>query len=486
MSTDAPQSNPPMVAAADAEALAIEKAELAALEGKPMGERARVYLKKSGPGWLQSAMTLGGGSAMSSLYLGVNFGYKLLWVQPVAMLLGVIMLAAMSHQTLSTGERPFGAMRKHGSAFIAWSWAIATLLSTIIWHFPQYGLAGGMAKDMASAATGRTFAGTDGTVLMMAVGVVVLLFSTWITWNYSKGYRGVRVYEKLLKVLVWLIVVAFAAVVIRCTFSGKIQWGEVAKGLIPMYLPSDGIGVTTVMGAFGAAVGINMTFLYPYTLLARGWGREHRGLAKFDLFTGMLIPYSIATGLIVIAAAATLHPDVLADPTKYGKTISPVAAASMLEAAGMGKAFARYVYGLGIVGMALSTITLHMLVNGFAFCEVFGIEPKGWKYRLACLTPAPGILGILLWSKMGSWIAVPTSAICGVLLPIAYIGFYVMHNRNYLGDDAPRSKAARWYDLLMALSIFVASASAIYYIFVKWDAISAVTRTVIHFLIPGI
>lgn len=468
MSNDESRANPPMIAAADAEALAAEKAELLALEGKPLGVRFRGYAKRSGPGWLQSAMTLGGGSAMSSLFLGVNFGYRMLWIQPFAMLLGIIMLGAMSHQTLSTGERPFGAMRKHGSAFIAWSWAIATLLSTVIWHFPQYGLAAGMTKDMVSAATGKPLDGSDGTALMVVVGIVVLLFSTWITWNYSKGYRGVRIYERLLKCLVWLIVIAFAAVILRCSLAGKIAWWQVVKGFLPLYLPTDAVGVTTVMGAFGAAVGINMTFLYPYTLLARKWGREHRGLAKFDLYTGMLIPYSIATGLIVVAAAATLHPQVLDGTMAYGSGVSPVKAASMLEAAGLGKAFARYVFGLGVVGMALSTITLHMLVNGFAFCEILGIEPTGWKYRLACLSPAPGILGVLYWSKMGPWIAVPTSAICGLLLPIAYIGFYVMHNREYLGDDAPRGKAARWYDLAMALSIFVATASAVYFLYIKY------------------
>lgn len=469
MSTESTPSRPPMVAAADAEALAAEKAELTAVADQPLGTRLRTYAKKSGPGWLQSAMTLGGGSAMASLFLGVNFGYKLLWIQPFAMLLGVVMLSAMSHQTLSTGQAPFGAMRKYGSAFIAWSWALATILSTIIWHFPQYGLAAGMGKDMLSAATGKTFDGTAGTAILVLLGVLVLLFSTWITWNYSKGYRGVRIYEKLLKILVWLIVAAFVLVIVRCSMAGKIAWGQVFKGLLPIYLPTDKVGVETVMAAFGAAVGINMTFLYPYTLLARGWGREHRGLAKFDLFTGMLIPYSIATGLIVVAAAATLHPQIAEGTLKYGSGISPIKAASMLESAGLSKAFARYVFGLGIMGMALSTITLHMLVNGFAFCEVFGIEPKGWKYRLACLTPAPGILGVLFWSKMGPWIAVPTSAICGVLLPIAYIGFFIMHNRkDYLGEDKPKGGQAVVWNVVMLVAIVAALASAVYYIYVKY------------------
>ena len=46
------------------------------------------------PGWLQGAMTLGGGSAASSLLAGALFGYQLLWVQPLAMLLGIVMLNA--------------------------------------------------------------------------------------------------------------------------------------------------------------------------------------------------------------------------------------------------------------------------------------------------------------------------------------------------------------------------------------------------------
>ena len=33
---------------------------------------------------------------------------------------------------------------------------------------------------------------------------------------------------------------------------------------------------------FAAAVGINMTFLLPYSMLARGWDKDFRGLAVFD------------------------------------------------------------------------------------------------------------------------------------------------------------------------------------------------------------
>ena len=86
----------------------IERAQ-AAGTGAPL----RTYARLSGPGWLQSAITLGGGSLASALYLGVLTGTSLMWLQLMAMLLGVIMLSAISHVTLTTGKRPFGAICEH-------------------------------------------------------------------------------------------------------------------------------------------------------------------------------------------------------------------------------------------------------------------------------------------------------------------------------------------------------------------------------------
>ena len=62
-----------------------------------------------------------------------------------------------------------------------------------------------------------------------------------------------------------------------------------------------------MIAAAATAVGINMTFLLPYSMLARGWDKPFRGLARFDLSTGMAIPYILVTTCVVIAAAASFH-----------------------------------------------------------------------------------------------------------------------------------------------------------------------------------
>ena len=92
--------------------------------------RIKAYSRLSGPGWLQSAITLGGGSLASALFLGVVGGYSVLWVQAVAIILGAIMLAAISYVTLSTGESAFQSMRTRINPVLAWGWILATRIDT--------------------------------------------------------------------------------------------------------------------------------------------------------------------------------------------------------------------------------------------------------------------------------------------------------------------------------------------------------------------
>jgi manganese transport protein len=464
----------PMFAPGDPEMLAKEQAELKALQHKGTGAKIRWYFSKSGPGWMQSAMTLGGGSAMASLYAGAYLQYKILWVQPLAMLIGIIMLSALSHQTLSKKIRPFYAMKKFLHPALAWAWAISTLLATLIWHFPQYSLAAGMADDILKSLTGITIVSqASQNLLLLGIGLLILGVGIAVSWNYGNGRKGIKLFENIIKGMIWFIILAFATVVVSSSFSGKgIDWSAVLAGFLPFSLaggeitwniPTDTRGISIFIAAFSAAVGINMTFLFGYSFLAKGWGKEHRGLARFDLITGMLLPYTLATSLMVITAGATIHgSSVMAGG---GANLTPVAAAGMLEAAGIPALFSRLIFGLGIIGMAMNAIILHMLVSGFAVCEIFGIEPGGWKYKLATLIPAPGLLGVLFWSKIGTWIAIPTSAISLIMLPIAYIGFFLLNNsEKYLGEDKPKGKAAFGWNLAMLIAIGITLASVAYYV----------------------
>ncbi|MDB4491885.1 hypothetical protein N9260_02590, partial [bacterium] len=113
---------------------------MAEIMAKPASGRLKSYATKCGPGWLQGAITLGGGSLAGSLYLGIIAGYGFMWLQPIAMVMGVIMLSAIAYVTLSTGQRPFGSINRNVSPLLGWGWLIATLMANIVWCLPQFSL----------------------------------------------------------------------------------------------------------------------------------------------------------------------------------------------------------------------------------------------------------------------------------------------------------------------------------------------------------
>ncbi len=451
-----------------------ERQELLSLKNKSLPTRLKWYFSKSGPGWMQSAMTLGGGSAMAALFSGAFLKYQLLWVQPVAMLIGITMLSALSFQTLTRGERPFYAMKKYVSPAVAWIWVIFTLITTMIWHFPQYAIASGMSLDLLEEFFSFKLAPSSiqQTFILLVIAFIIFCVAATIVWNYGKGSKGVTFFENTIKSIVWFIIISFAGVVIAEGLTNEgIDWGEVLSGFIPFSfkngfhwnIPSDTTGISIFIASLSAAVGLNMTFLFGYSFLKKGWTKEYTGLANFDLITGMLIPYTLATSLMIIAAGSTLHTQEFLDSNVTN--ISPIAAASMLEATGLPPIISRVIFGLGIIAMAINAIILHMVVSGFAVCEIFKIEPTGWKYRMATLIPAPGIFGAIFWSKMGTWIAIPTSAIALIMLPIAYIGFFLLNNSAaYLKEDMPRGRKRFIWNTAMIVAIAITLICVAFYI----------------------
>ncbi|MEP0357183.1 divalent metal cation transporter [Paraglaciecola sp.] len=449
---------------------------LTALAKKPWFARVPTYLKLSGPGWLQGAMTLGGGSAVTSLTIGAVFGYEFLWVQPVAMVIGCIMLFALAHQTLHSQTSPFESMKKHVNAPLAWAWAIAAFASSIIWGFAHYPLSAGMLEEIIVVSSGFSVeqqqggAARDG--YLLALALLVWAGCAYTSWRYgdqvdesqSGKHSAVKIFETSIKVLSGLIVIAFAWVVISASLNGKVDWAAVMAGYIPSSLPQTSAGVTTMMAALGSAVGINMTFIYGYTLLHKKWTPDHVELSRYDIAFGLVMPYILVTSLISIAAAGAFYGS---DLDIQGK-LSPAQAGKMFMSAGLDEVTSRLIFAFGILGMAVGSLVMHMLCCGSAAAAMFNWKEGSLQYKLALLAPTPAVLGVFVWSTMGAYVVLPTSAICGFLLPIAYIGWASLHNNKaYLGHARPKGVKRLLFNVAMLLCIVTVLASVVYSTYVK-------------------
>src|SRR5690606_4857489 len=135
-----------------------------------------------------------GGSAASSLLAGTLGGYKFLWVQPVAMITGIIMLMAIGHLSLSTRVRPFDGISRFAHPLLAWLWALASLLASIVWCLPQFSLAESVFSDIA-IQLGYLEVGQSHLGFTALVSLAILAVTLYITLNYGKSLGWIKKYE---------------------------------------------------------------------------------------------------------------------------------------------------------------------------------------------------------------------------------------------------------------------------------------------------
>ena len=391
-----------------------------------------------------------------------------------------------------------------------------------------------------------------------------------------------------------------------------------------------------MVAAAATAVGINMTFLLPYSMLRKGWDKDFRGLAIFDLSIGLFIPFVLATSCVLIAAASqfharpeaglihihqvetkldekgknvlltvngeekkvstkltgtyegnlkkllaktqaekfnsvkiedaklksyekslgellkadgikswamatadqktaingklsaddkatatlvaqrnTLHRDMMAALPESDRVIAATlikrdafALADSLQALSKGGGgFTQILFGLGVVGMAISTIIILMLINGFTVCEMANQPSNNALHRIGAFIPGfTGAFGALfLWSTGAKfYLAVPTSKFGMLLLPIAYITFFfLMNNKSILGDSLPKGRARIIWNVLMLGGVIFACGGAglsiwsetgkipgteilVRNVALGFFALMAVLAVVIHFVRPPV
>ncbi len=497
-------------------------------------------IRQSGPGFLQSACTIGGGTLGACLFLGSFVGLSALWVQPIAIILGFCVLMMISQVALGIGGNPFREINRHVSPVLGWGWLAATVAANLVWGLPQYNLGIDALTQMVIPnwlGAGTALGGESGVMGRVIATGLMAGCAIGITITQLSERSGRRLFDRLIQVIVAGIVFCFGAAVVKLVARGDLLVLDMLRALIPspdiLWSPAPGYAEllsqsgspefwsehivnlqrNTILAAISATVGINMTFLMPYALLSRGWGADKVGLARFDLVIGLVIPFILVTGFIVSASAATLHgpdhinealvswsfsepeaeaPPGLApyrtnlekyaahafddwasepDPNKRQAWLDQVpeaerklAAATIKHgtaalAAPMRSLFEGpigiWVFGVGVFFIALSTVLIHMLINGYAMEAGFGM-PRIY----GSMIPLVAVFGPFFWGELSAYLVIPTSLIGLALLPVALWAFLLLGCQKRLGQ-------ARMGPVMMTISVTV---TMIYTLLSGWAA----------------
>jgi len=422
-----------------------ELVELRRLRALPPLRRWLGYFQLGGPGFMDAALTLGAGTLTAAMLSGARFGYKTAWLLWVSMGLGLFMMAAMARFT-TRGQGAVALQNRHhgwlvGSLMTA---LVGTAAVAIIFNYGQYSLGTHLIESLA-ARVGFHFPRQVNWVLYMAV-------TSWLTLSYGRGgRRGIRFVETYMKLSIAVMFVAFGA----CLFVTGVNWPAALRGLFVPWLPPGGYGLDIFVASSAAAIGVMDWFLFNQAGLARGWGREHEPLARFDMSFGLFLPFVIVNFLVLAVFAETLfvsgaHPE----------TAQELAAA--LEPL-LGSTWAPILFYIGFLAVPISTTVGMSIAGAMAIHEAFGWEhdTSRWRWRAAALLPQVGFLAV--WYPRPVFLVIAIGAFLSLTDNIVAWSFYLLLNdENAIGEGRSHS---RFWNLGLMLQVTLLNSIAIIYVF---------------------
>ncbi len=432
------------------EVLDREKAQLTRLAGESLPARILGYLRLGGPGFMDAALTLGAGTLTASMLSGAAFGYRTMWLIWLAMGLGLFMIAAMARFTCRGGFRVIAAQnRYHG-------WVVGSLLTglvgtafvALIFNFGQYSLGTHLLESLTRVA-GFEFPRKYNWIAYMAL-------TSWLTLAYGRASgRGTRLVESVMKLGIGVMLVSFAA----CLVVVPIDWGAMLKGIFVPWLPSGVEGLDLFVASSAAAIGVMDWILFHYAGLARGWGREHEGLARFDMVAGLFVPFVLVNFLVITVFAGTLYPEGIRPETapELSRSLVPL----------LGGTWSEVLFYVGFLAVPITTTVGMSIAGAMAIHEALGWEPdtRSLRWKVTALLPQLGFLAV--WYGRPVWLVIFIGAFLSLTNNVVGWSMYLLLNdRRALGED--RSRSYLW-NLGILLQITVLNGVALIYIFNRLD-----------------
>lgn len=261
------------------------------LKSTPQPEQAKKpgfinSLKSYGPGIIVVLTWLGAGDLVNASISGAHYGYSLMWVLALSLLIRFVITNIISRYQLCNNDGLSildGYTRLH-RFFPYFLGAFGIIMAHL---FNSY-----MIKGAGEALSwlfnfGHPFMWS---VIIVLSGVFVI------------GKNVYRSIEMLMKVILGIMTAAFIGLALWSTPD----LAGIAKGTILFHIPED-VGV---YGAFlmavsltGAVAGSIANFLYPYFMKDKGWvNASHKRIQRNDLLFGIVMAIIINLSIWIVGA----------------------------------------------------------------------------------------------------------------------------------------------------------------------------------------
>jgi len=299
-------------------------------------------LKNIGPGLILAAATIGPGSVVTASVNGAKFGYTLIWVVIVAVIIRTLYSRAFYGSSLVLKMPTIEAIRKlYGSKL-----AILTGITCIM---------GSIAFQIGN------FAGTGtGAELLLPVipwkywGLIMTVIAIWLI--YSKNVYNLI--EMVMKVIVAVMVVTFAVTLFA---AGGPSAVGMAQGVLPI-IPEGSL--VTVLALVSSTISITGMAYGTYLGREKKWTTDDitNGTIKWDIGVSVA-SIGLITLMIMLTGAVVLNPQgiTIANISDLINAVIPI-----IGWAG------KYLLGVGFFGAAVSSMIVNSQVGSTLLLSSLG------------------------------------------------------------------------------------------------------------------
>jgi Mn2+/Fe2+ NRAMP family transporter len=230
------------------------------------------YLRAFGPGLVIVLTWLGAGDIVETGVSGGNFGYALMWLIIVAVLIRYLFVSLIAKYQLCN-ERGEGVL--DGLARLHWLYPPMLLIMAVVM--------GHVYGAYMSVGIGETWANMTGWGKTWQWAVV------WTAISLFLVFRPVFAQiEKLFLILLAMLSVSMLGTAI---WAGPSPSG-ILRGTLAFAMPKDEgpyESLLVAIGLIGAVGGSLMNLVYPYFLDQKGWrGPQYRRVQTYDFLLGII------------------------------------------------------------------------------------------------------------------------------------------------------------------------------------------------------
>ncbi len=393
------------------------------------------WLKSLGPGLITAALVFGPGSLTITSKLGAIYGFQLLWVVGIAVVLMITFTGMGARIGLSSDSSLISLFRQKWGNLAAWIAGLGIFFVT--------------ASFQAGNTVGAGMALSESLGSSNAVWILIISFLA-ISLLFFKSFY--RILEKVMIVMVAIMVVSFFFTLILAPPSFE----NIVSGFIPA-IPQGAF--ILVIALVASSFSIAGAFYQAYLVQEKGWEREQKGDALRESFMGIVV-LGLISSMIMLSAATILYPKGIGvnSAADMGMALEPV----------YGK-FSFMVFMVGLFGASFSSLLGNATIGGTLLADALSMGRDLNSVPVKVLITLVIVIGAavaLIFGRLPLELIVFAQGITIFAVPFIGLGIYLIGNdEKIMGNlkNGMGSTIIGAIGLLVLLTLAVSNAYVLFF-----------------------